>query len=884
LALTPGTRLGIYHITAPIGEGGMGQVYRATDTTLGRQVAIKILPDAFASDPERLARFQREAKTLASLNHPHIAAIYGFEKSSGLHALVMELVDGEDLSQRITRGAIPMDEALPIARQIAEALEAAHEQGIIHRDLKPANIKVRPDGAVKVLDFGLAKAIEPAAGSSSSVSMSPTMLSPAQMSGAGVILGTAAYMAPEQARGKVVDKRADIWAFGVVVYEMLTGRRAFEGDEISDVLAAVLRQDVDWSALPVDTPSRLRQLLERCLDRDPKTRLRDMGEARVVFAHPGAPLAPARKVGGFSLAATAVIAAVAAVLAAVVVMTMRPSASPSRLPLVRLSLDTPDVVVSEVGDATISPDGTKVVFSGRGTDGRKILWTRPLGSPDATPLPDTDDAIEPFWSWDGKSIAFGAQGKLKRLDLGATRAKELTDAARSNNGSWSRDGVIVFSADYGAPLFQVPAAGGKREEIPGTKNARYPLFLPDGKHFLYSAGGRLQRVLVRSLDSLDEKELLTTGPAIYAPPGWLLYVRDGIIVAHAFDANRAELSGDPLPIAPAESDNRWAEGSRLSVSETGVLMLARAATYDYQLAWFDRTGVPAGALGPVRNVRVAHVPRISPDGSRVVVQLRDSKTQNQDFWLGDVIRGTFERFTTTPAQEQLPVWSPDGRYVLASTARNQVTGIYRIPVEGGTDDAVAVGTFFPADVTRDGHWLFFTQRGESTRLDVWTLPLTNGLPSPGTKAQAVLDSAFNETSPTVSPDGHWLAYTSDVSGADEVYVRPLTEGHVGPPTRVTNGGGDQPCWSREGRTLFFVSAAQGPLSARMMSVAVTQEGDALRFGTQAPLFQTRMLPLISTTRDYDVRADGRFLVGTVVGPPKGTAATVILNWQTATKR
>ena len=661
---------------------------------------------------------------------------------------------------------------MSVARQIADALEAAHEQGIIHRDLKPQNVKVKPDSTVKVLDFGLAKALTPDSGPGTPDPMnSPTLTNHGTQ--LGVILGTAAYMAPEQARGKTVDKRADIWAFGVVVYEMLTGRRAFAGDGISDVLAAVLRQDINWSALPADTPTRVRRLLERCLDRDVKTRLRDIGEARVALASPDRPdaaaaAAPQPHRRAISIVLAAAIAIVAAIASALGVLYFRAPAATSPSPVVRLPFEAPNTVASEVGDPTISPDGKTMLFTGRGADGRKVLWVRALDSGEAKPLPDTDDAIEPFWSWDSKSIAFGAQGKLKRLDLGESRAKVLTDAGRSNNGSWSRNGVIVFSPDFGAPLVKVSSGGGERTQVvpraPGSGGDRYPAFLPDGKHFLFS---RNQRVFVGSLDATDPKQVLDMGPAVYAPPGWLLYVRNGIVVAHRFDTDRLELTGDAHPIAPAVSANTWARGARLSVSETGVLVMGHAPAYDYQLAWFDRKGRPAGTLGPVRPARVIQMPRISPDGSHVVVQINDTKTLNQDLWLGDVASGSFERLTTAPELEQLPVWAADGTSVFASTSRNGVGGIYRFPIGGGQVDQVSTGTNFPMDVSRDG-WLCFTHRGESTRIDIWALPLNNGQPAKAATAREIVNSEFDDNAPQISPDGRWLAYQSDVTGTYKV--------------------------------------------------------------------------------------------------------------------
>ena len=447
MALTPGTRLGVYEITAPLGEGGMGQVWRATDTTLGRQVAIKILPDMFAADPERLARFEREAKTLASLNHPHIAAIYGFEKSPGMHALVMELVEGEDLSQRIARGAIPLDEALPIAKQIAEALEAAHEQGIIHRDLKPANIKVRADGTVKVLDFGLAKALDPAAASTPAAMNSPTITSPA-MTQAGMILGTAAYMAPEQARGKAVDRRADIWAFGAVLFEMITGKRAFGGDDVAETLANVINKEPAWDALLPAVPTHVRQTLRLCLKKSSRERVPDIGAVRLALdgafettAPPAALTTAASSRGRLSwIVATAAVVGMAA-MAWPTLRYLRQTPTPAP-PETRLEIATP--ATSDLVSFAVSPDGRQIVFVASG-DGASRLWVRPLDTTAAQPLAGTDGASYPFWSPDSRSIGFFADGQLKRLDLAGGAPQTLAPAQVARGGTWSADGVILSS-------------------------------------------------------------------------------------------------------------------------------------------------------------------------------------------------------------------------------------------------------------------------------------------------------------------------------------------------------------------------------------------------------------------------------------------------------
>ena len=897
LPLAQGTRLGPHEIVSAIGAGGMGEVYRARDTKLNRDVALKILPEAFTADADRLARFTREAQVLASLNHPNIAGIYGFEDSGATHALVMELVEGEDLAQRITRGAISIDEALPIAKQIADALEAAHEQGIIHRDLKPQNIKVRTDGMVKVLDFGLAKAAAPAGASgTTTVASSPTMTSPA-MTAMGMILGTAAYMSPEQARGKPVDKRADIWAFGVVLYEMLTRRRLFAGEDISDVLAAVLRQDIDLSSLPSDTPPRLRRLLERCLDRDVKTRLRDMGEARVELARiaSGAPdhatMVPASTSAtlgrGRERLAWTVAAAALISVAALLVIVMRPSSpAVAARPLVRLPFVTPaDASLTEVTSVIVSPDGRRLLFSARSPDGRRRLWLRPLDSMDVTPLPDTDDAIEPFWSPDSASIAFGAHGKLKRLDPGDARAHAIADAPRSNNGTWNQDGIIVFSPDYRSPLFRVKATGADRTNAtPGPGDHRYPQFLPDGRHFLFHAGGSSGGISIGSLDAPEtNKPVLqdSSGGAIYAAPGFLLYIRNGTLVAQPFDTDRLEATGQPTPIAPASANDPWAV-QRLSASNTGVLVVQRPLQYDSQLAWFDRAGTPAGLLGQARRVNVGEMPRVSPDGRHVAVQRGEMKdvVAGRDIWIGDLARGTFDRLTTGEPFQQMPVWSSDGRYIICS-----INGIYAVPVAGGEKTRLLAGTVFPADVSPDGKWLFYTQRGETTRNDIWSLPLANG--KAAGEPHVIINSPYEDVEPRVSPNGRWLAYTSDQSGVNEIYVRSLSpDGRVGDATRVSNSGGLRPVWARDGRELYYLAPVTGDLRMQFMALPVRTGGATFEFDSAVPRMRISVPnpTYLTSGTDYDVTPDGHILVGAATPDSRTPPATIILNWAQALKK
>jgi serine/threonine protein kinase len=676
LALTPGTRLGVYEVTAQIGEGGMGQVYRARDTKLDRDVAIKILPEAFAHDADRVARFQREAKTLASLNHPNIAIIHGLEQAGDVHALVMELVEGEDLSQRIARGAIPLDEALPIAKQIAEALEAAHEQQIIHRDLKPANVKVREDGTVKVLDFGLAKAMDPAGAASPHVSRSPTITTPA-MTQAGLILGTAAYMSPEQASGRPVDKRADIWSFGVVLWEMLTGRRLFAGETVSHTLADVLRAEIDFAKLPTNTPTAIRRLLRRCLERDAKTRLRDIGEARVVIANPGQESEPPTvlvrrsRALPWALAATAALAIVAAALGVVAYLPRTPLSQAVQ----KFSVLPPANATIDRISLELAPDGHAVAFIATSAEGHRLLWVRSFDARSARPLQGTDDAQSPFWSPDSRSLGFFAQKKLKRIQTAGGPPQTIGDAAGPGlGGTWNRDNVIVFAPDNGAVLYRVSANGGTRS--PATKldptrreTAHFsPTFLPDGRHFLFFAVGQTRGINIGALESTTSEHLIDADSrALYAPAisvaggtaiGHLVYVRDSTLLAQPFNAERRQITGDAVPIADGEFQAaRIGAGAPFSIAETGVLAY-RSLSEDVLLAWFDRAGRRLGTLGGSDRYNAVE---IASDSKRVAVERIDPRSRAIDIWLLDVDGGRSSQFTFNGGSR--PRWSSDGRFL-----------------------------------------------------------------------------------------------------------------------------------------------------------------------------------------------------------------------------
>ena len=869
MPLSKGELLGPYEILAPLGAGGMGEVYRAKDVKLDREVAIKILPAPVAQDPERLARFQREAKVLASLNHPNIAQIYGFEESGNVRALAMELVPGSILSR-----PLPIETALKYALQIAEALETAHEKGITHRDLKPANIMVTPEGIIKLLDFGLASVPcrDGAASESVGDANSPTLTMAATRS--GVILGTAAYMSPEQAAGKVVDRRSDIWSFGVVLYETLTGERLFAGETVSHTLADVLRADIPFDRLPASTPAPIRDLVQRCLDRNIKMRLQSIGEARIAIQkYLNNPSAGASQTAAGAdtrvprwLWPSISFAMVMVLLMGAVLYSRRPAETSGS---VRLSFTAPTgASFNDVGqdDIVISPDGRSVAFTARDQEGHQLLWVRSLDSSDAMPLPGTDNSFEPFWSPDSRSLGFGARGKLKRVDLAGNTVTDLCDAPRLTGGAWNSEGTILFSPDYQSALYQIPATGGAPVlaslKNPGDRSQHLePAFLPDGKHFLFRvADGERGAIMAGVLGSLEAKPVLRERTeAEYALPGWLLFVRHGAVMAQRFDPDRQELQGDPQTVLSLANSEVVPTARRLfSVSNNGVLVSQGVWSRGYQLVWRDREGRQVGVLGSVVNqTSDGQEPRLSADGKRVAFK-RDNA-----IWVTDVTRDVPMRLMNG----QIPIWAPDGARVTLLG-----DGMRVIAANGlGETIKLADGVSPPSDWSPDGRFLLFWRRGEKTRSDIWTLPLFGHQ-----KAFPLLDSQAEEELARFSPDGRWFAYTSDESGSQEVYVRSFTpDGHAGADRkRISPQGGFQPIWRRDGAELFYLSPKD-----EMMSVAVKRSGTELEFGEPKALFKTGTLAAGHQLGGYDVAPDGqRFLIGELVGEALNASPLVILNW------
>ena len=855
----------------------MGQVFRARDTKLDRDVAIKILPEAFAHDADRLARFQREAKTLASLNHPNIAAIHGLEESGGVRALVMELVEGDDLSQRIARGAIPLDEALPIAKQIAEALEAAHEQGIIHRDLKPSNIKVRDDGTVKMLDFGLAKAIEHAAAMSPGSSQSPTLITP-ELTMAGVILGTAAYMSPEQANGKEADRSADVWAFGCVLYEMLTGRRAFDGDTISEILANVLKTEPAWHKLPAETPHGVRRLLRRSLQKDHKLRFRDIRDARLELADAQSAtpekdyVTGVRSRRGERLAWASALGIVALIAGVLGVRALSPAPV---APETHLTITTPPTT-----DATlaISPDGLKVVYAARSA-GQSQLWLRLLDSPTARPLAGTDGASFPFWSQNSRSIGFFSGAVLKRMNLDDGSIQTLMTAALGLGGAWNDDGTLILSTSPGTPILRVQAGGGEptvvtRFDSPQQRSHSSPHFLPDQRHFLFFVTGNSEArgVYVGQLDSLDTKRLFDADTsAEYASNGYLLFVRGGKLLAQRFDPDRLEMSGDALPIDDA------AVGTVLSVSAAGPIVYRTPSpdSGQRQLVWIDRSGSVTDTV--VYPNTSSPGPALSHDGRRVAV-FRYANG-NMDIWSYETVRRAWNRLTFDAGDDIFPLWSPDDSSIVFGSRRGGMN-LYRKLLSGppGSEELLLSTSEakFPMDWSPDGRFLLYDSVSPKGDVDIWALPLDGGKPF------EVVQTQFNERLGQFSPDGKWIAYQSEKTGRFEIYVQPFPG--TGGDVQVSTDGGTQVRWNPRGGELFYVAADD-----RLMAVPIRVGVNAATFETGRPLWlsATNMGGAIPGTNRhaYMVAPDGQsFVINSVPEEASASPITVIQNWKPRTSK
>jgi serine/threonine protein kinase/Tol biopolymer transport system component len=900
-----GETLAHYRLTEKLGAGGMGEVYRATDAKLHREVAIKVLPSVFASDRERMARFDREAHLLASLSHPNIAAVYGLEETPSGTALVMELVEGDDLSTRLRQGALPLVEALRIAHAIAEALEWAHEHGVIHRDLKPGNIKVTHDGRVKVLDFGLAKALDSApAASSSDAEHSPTISLAATR--AGIILGTAAYMSPEQASGKPVDKRADVWSFGVVLFEMLSGHRLFDGETVSHTLADVLRAGIDWQQLPASTPPAVRQLLERCLDRDIRHRLRDIGEARIAIeaqlvalqssslsgasglqAAPTLPVRPASPVAWGRVLPWMVAAA--GLAAAEAAWTVRPAtpAAPS------LNLDvklTSDRLWTQIGPSVaLSPDGSRLAYITGGETTRQ-LYVRRLDQLDGTKLtegPGNDTSpYHPFFSPDGAWIGYVTTSELRKVPVTGGTSITLAKITRGRGASWGPDDTIVFTRSPSDGLSIIPATGGDprtlttldKEKKEATH--RWPQFLPGGKTVIFTAGtqavGDFDNATVEAVTvATGARKVLHRGGYYgrYLPSGHLVFVNKGTIFAAPFDVSKLEVTGTPVPVVQNVTSTPAEGAAQFASSETGVLAYVRGGPLvpQYPVIWVDREGRTSRLLddpGAYAN------PRLSPDGTRLALTvLREG---NWDVWVYDLLRGVSTRLTFDETPDTEEIWSPDGRELIYSSDKNGPANLVRKPADGSGEGTVVTKSDVPlwaSSWSSNGRLVAMTS--SRPNLDVGILDLTDS------KITWPLATQFAESDAAYSPDTRWLAYSSAESGQPEIYVRPADGG--GGRWQISDSGGGFPRWSHDGRELFFRT------NTGIMSASIEVVGSSLRTGKPRQLFTgafrggTGGVSIAgSTFGDYDVTGDGkRFVMFPLLsgsGEERAGQITLVTSW------
>ncbi|MEK6322705.1 MAG: protein kinase [Acidobacteriota bacterium] len=903
MTIATGSHLGPYEILSQLGAGGMGEVYRARDTRLDRVVAIKVLPASFANDADRLLRFEQEARATSALNHPNILTVHDFGTHEGSPYIVAELLEGEELRERMNAGALSVRSCLDYAQQITQGLSVAHERGIIHRDLKPENLFVTKDGRVKILDFGLAKLKpEKQAGEGSDVATMKLMTDP------GVVMGTVGYMSPEQMRGLEADHRADIFAFGLILYEMLAGKRAFIGNSIADLMSAVLKEEPpELSETNQKISPALEKIVRRCLEKKPERRFQSTSDlcfaiealstasgSRLETATASTVMAESSGKG--RLAGNARLAwAVSAVLLATVLafawawFARKPAADAS---IVRFSLFPPEAsgFFSAGRDASppaISADGRRLAFVATMADGKRQLWLRALDSLAAQPLAGTEGASHPFWSPDGRYIGFFANGKLNRIDAAGGAVLTLCEAPAGLGGSWSRDGVIVFAPNNTSPLLHVPASGGAPSEVTELAESRggvshyWPCFLPDGRHFLFlsrafiTGASEQDTINVGSLDSKESRPLFQASSSIAYAQGHLLFHRAGLLLAQPFDVERLKTVGDAFPVLERVQYEITSSRGVFAVSENGVLVYQPGAgASDFQLTWFDRTGKSLGVLGDPANYFTPS-PALSPDGKMVAVQMQTSvgSRDSSDIWVYEIARGFPTRFTFNPASERAPLWSPDGSRIVFGSTRKGIVDLYQKAANGTGDEEVLLESGFdkyPMSWSWDGRFILYQEIAPRVGGDLWVLPLE------GERKQfPFLRTEFNELAPMFSPDGRWVAYQSDESGRMEIYVAPFPG--PGGKRQVSTAGGLFPRWRGDGKELFYLAT-----NNRLMAAEVNSTGAAFEVGATRPLFEAR---LTGPGYFYAVTPDGqRFLVNRAVESKASSPMILVLNWTADLKR
>jgi Tol biopolymer transport system component len=884
MTLVAGTKLGPYEILSPLGAGGMGEVYKAKDTRLERTVAVKVLPTPMSASAEVRQRFEREAKTISQLSHPHICALYDVGREGETEYLVMEYLEGETLLDRLAKGSLPIEQTLRFGTEIADALDKAHRQGIVHRDLKPANVMLTKSG-VKLLDFGLAKAMAPA-GPAGSLTALPTQQGLTQE---GTILGTFQYMAPEQLEGKEADGRTDIFALGAVLYEMATGRKAFSGVTQASLISSILRDDPGPISLvqPMSPPT-LDRVVRGCLAKDPEDRLQSAhdvaSELKWISEGSGAGIAPPVAVAGrrrnrerlaWTVAALAIAAAAAWTLRG-----GRHAASPERPVKFQLS-PPPGLRFSDT--VAFSPDGRNIAFLTEDSGRKRGLWLRPLDELTPKLLSSAGNERYPFWSGDGRTIAFFQGGRLRRIDVGGGSVQTICESGNGFGGSWGSTGTIVFGSEFGRGLLSVSSAGGKPSTATTLDSARgdvahlFPEFLPDGRHFVFVARNRDPEKTVIAVGEVGSNRTRALfhaeSRAIYADPGYLLFAREGTLLGQRFDPGRLEPEGEAISVAGDILFFTDVSGLQASVSGGRALAYARWF-HEKKLVWVDRKGAELGTLGPVGDYGDIS---LSPDGRRVAVSMSDpSRGQNLDVWVLDVERGQTSRLTSDRTDEFRPTWFPDGRQLVYESDHRGFYDLYRRPADGGAEEVLMLDKHDKGieDISPDGRYAIYASATDGPRGDLWALPLS-GKPDPIRLTQT---PEFTEATARFSPDGRWIVFVSDETGRQEIYVQPFPRG---PKKQASSGGGNTPVWSRDGREIFYLSP-----EGKLNSIRVSFKGAELETSAPQPLFELRAAGSHALNpRQYDVTVDGqRFLVVRRVEDAGPDTLIVILDWTAGLKK